>query len=105
MAEQPLSLHVYLSTNNRTAKADMWLDDDHPLAEERGTFGIWRAQAIWQENDLTVDLERTSGQLAWPYPGCFIAPHLPDGWIATSLDSMDDLKGDTFTVRYHVTHQ
>lgn len=104
MAEQPLTLHVYLSANNLTATADMWLDDNHPLAEERGTFGVWRAQAAWQGDDLTVKMERVSGQLVWPYPGCSIALHLPDGWTATSLDRVDDVQGDTLTVRYHVTH-
>ncbi len=92
MTEQPLTLHVYLSANSPTAVAEMWLDDDHPLAEERGTFGIWRARATWQEDDLTVRLERVSGRLAWPYPGCSIALHLPDGWTATSLDSTVDCK-------------
>jgi len=105
MAEQPLTLHVYLSAKNPSATADMWLDDDHPLAEERGTFGVWRAQAAWQGDDLTVTLERMSGQLAWPYPGCSIALHLPDGWTATSLGSVDDVQGDTFTVVYNVARE
>ncbi|HEX5547659.1 MAG TPA: TIM-barrel domain-containing protein [Ktedonobacterales bacterium] len=102
MTEQPLTLHVYLSAKNPSATAEMWLDDDHPLAEERGTFGVWRARAAWQGDDLTVTLERISGHLAWPYPGCSIALHLPDGWTATSLDSTDTLRGDTFTVLYNV---
>jgi alpha-glucosidase len=105
MTEQPLTLQVYLSAKNPSATADMWLDDDHPLAEERGTFGVWRVQAAWQGGDLTVTLERASGQLAWPYPGCSIALHLPDDWTATSLDSADTLRGDTFTVRYNVARE
>jgi alpha-glucosidase len=102
MTKQPLTLHVYLTPNNALATADMWLDDDHPLAEERGMFGVWRARAVWQGDDLTVMLERMSGNLAWPYPGCSTALHLPDGWNATSLDSTDTLRGDTFTLRYNV---
>ncbi|HEY7342392.1 MAG TPA: TIM-barrel domain-containing protein [Ktedonobacterales bacterium] len=105
MTDQPLTLHAYLTVNNQTATADVWLDDEHPLAEERGTFGLWRAAAAWQGDDLTVTLERVSGQLTWPYPDCSIALHLPDGWTATSHDSQDDLRGDTFTARYHVTHR
>jgi len=103
MTEHPLTLHVYLTPDNPTATADMWLDDDHSLVEERGAFGVWRAGTSWQGDDLTVTLERVSGQLAWPYPGCSIVLHLPGGWTVTSLDSTDDLRGDTFTVRYHVT--
>jgi len=103
MTEHPLTLHVYLTPDNPTATADMWLDDDHSLVEERGAFGVWRAGTAWQGDDLTVTLERVSGQLAWPYPGCSIVLHLPGGWTVTSLDSTDDLRGDTFTVRYHVT--
>lgn len=105
MTARPLALHVYLSENNPSATADMWLDDDHPLAEERGAFGVWQAKAAWQGDDLTVTLEHMSGQLAWPYPGCSIALHLPDGWSARPLASREDLQGDTFTVRYHVTHK
>jgi len=105
MTEQPLTLHVYLSANNPSAMADMWLDDDHPLAEERGTFGLWRARAAWQGSDLTVTLKRVSGQFAWPYPGSSIALHLSDGWTATPLDSTEDQQGDIFTVRYHVARE
>ncbi|HEY1387327.1 MAG TPA: TIM-barrel domain-containing protein [Ktedonobacterales bacterium] len=105
MTEHPLTLHVYLTTNYRTAMADLWLDDDHPLAEERGAFGAWRAQAAWRGDDLAVTLERASGQLAWPYPGCSIALHLPDGWSAAPLDSAEDQQGDTFSVRFNVAHK
>jgi len=103
MTEQPLTFHVYLTENNPTATADIWLDDDHPLAEERGAFGVWRATAAWQGDDLTVQLERVNGQLAWPYPSSSIALHLPEGWTIASLDSADDLHGDSFVARYHVT--
>ena len=105
MTARLLTLHVYLTANNSLATADMWLDDDHPLAEERGTFGVWRVRAAWQGDDLTVMLERARGQLAWPYPGCAIALHLPDGWTATSLDSADDVQGDNFTVVYNVARE
>ncbi|HEX5158420.1 MAG TPA: TIM-barrel domain-containing protein [Ktedonobacterales bacterium] len=105
MTEQPLTLHVYLSAKNPSATADMWLDDDHPLAEQREAFGVWRVRAAWQGDDLTVMLERARGQLAWPYPGCSIALHLPDGWTATSLDSADDVQGDNFTVAYNVARE
>jgi alpha-glucosidase len=105
MTEQPLTLHVYLSANILSATTELWLDDDHPLAEERETFGVWRARAAWQGDDLAVTLERISGQLAWPYPGCSIALHLPVGWTATSLANTEDLQGDSFTVRYHIAHE
>jgi alpha-glucosidase len=102
MTARPLTLHVYLSPNNPLAHADLWLDDDHPLAEERSAFGVWRAHAAWHGADLTVALERISGHLAWPYPGSSVTLHLPAGWKATPLDRTRDQPGDPFTVRYHL---
>jgi alpha-glucosidase len=105
MTEELLTLHAYLSQQNPLALAEMWLDDDHPQAEQRGTFGLWQARATWQGDDVAVSLARAEGQLAWPYPGCTITLHLPDGWHATQLDGTDNPQGDTFTVRYRVSQE
>ena len=105
MTDQPLTLHVYLSPASPAATADMWLDDDHAQAEQRGAFGMWRTQAAWQGDEVAIALSRVDGQLPWPYPGCSLTLHLPDGWDAEPLDAADNLQGDIFTLRYRVAHQ
>jgi len=103
MTSQPLTLHVYLAPDSPTATADIYLDDDHPQAEQRGTFGRWRAGATWQGDEISVTLVRAEGQLSWPYPDCAITLHIPDGWTAEPLDARDGLAGDSFTTRYRVS--
>ncbi|HEX6541618.1 MAG TPA: TIM-barrel domain-containing protein [Ktedonobacterales bacterium] len=103
MTDKPLTLHAYLSPANPTATADIWLDEEHPQAEQGGAFGLWQARASWQGEEITVALSRRDGQLPWPYPGCSVRLHLPSGWRATPLDQIDDRQGDMFAVRYHVS--
>lgn len=103
MTDQPLTLHVYLSPANPSATLSMWLDDDRPQAEQRGTSGVWQATATWQEDTITVALGRTDGQLPWPYPGCAVTLRLPEGWNAEPLDEAATFQGDAFTARYRVT--
>jgi alpha-glucosidase (family GH31 glycosyl hydrolase) len=105
MTDQPLTLHVYLSPASPAATADMWLDDDHAQAEQRGAFGMWQIQATWQGDEVAIALSRVDGQLPWPYPGCSLMLHMPDEWDAEPLDAADNLQGDTFTLRYRVAHQ
>ncbi|HEU5348279.1 MAG TPA: TIM-barrel domain-containing protein [Ktedonobacterales bacterium] len=103
MTEQPLTLHVYLTPGSPSARTDIWLDDDHPQAEQRGSFAQWQAVATWQEDAVTVAMRRTDGQLPWPYPGCSITLHLPDGWHVEPLSEANMLQGDEFTIRYRVS--
>ena len=105
MTNQPLTLHVYLSPNSPTATADIWLDDDHPQAEQHGTYGQWHVETEWRNDEITVTLRRADGHLPWPYPACAIALHTPDGWDTTPLDASDNLHGDSFTVRYRVSRR
>jgi alpha-glucosidase len=105
VTDQVLTLHVYLSPARQSATADLWHDDDHPQAEQRGTFGRWQARAHWHGDEATVALERTDGQLPWPYPGCAVALHLPQGWSSRPLDIDGDRRGDTFTARYRITEE
>lgn len=105
MTEQPLALHVYLTPNSAAATADMWLDDEHPQAEERGTFAQWQARAEWQGEEITVAMGRKDGQLPWPYPGCSVVLHLPGGVTAEPLDPSEAPHGETFSVRYRVAQQ
>ena len=56
-----------------------------------------------KETTITVALSRVDGQLPWPYPGCSLTLHLPDGWDAEPLDAADNFQGDTFTVRYRIS--
>jgi alpha-glucosidase len=102
MADQPLTLHVYLTPNNSSATADMWLDDEHPQAEQRGTFARWQARAEWQGEEITVAMSRRDGQYPWPYPGCSVALHLPAGVTAEPIGASDLLHGDTFVARYRI---
>ena len=83
----------------------MWLDDDHTQAERRGAFGMWQTRATWQGDEIAIALSRVDGQLPWPYPGCSLTLHLPDGWDAEPLDAADNLQGDTFTVRYRISQR
>ena len=105
MTSQPLTLHVYLAPGSPAAIADIYLDDDHPQAEQRGTFGLWRAAAVWRNDEITVTLGRVEGQLPWPYPACAVTPHIPDGWTSEPLDASDNLHGDSFPVRYHIAQR
>lgn len=107
MTDQPLTLHVYLTPSSASAIADVWLDDEHPQAEERGTFALWQVQAEWRDMEIEVTMGRSDGQLPWPYPGCSVELHLPVGVTAEPLDSTDLglLSGDTFSVRYRVARQ
>ncbi|HET9979360.1 MAG TPA: glycoside hydrolase family 31 protein [Ktedonobacterales bacterium] len=103
MTSQPLTLHVYLAPTSSSATADIYLDDDHPQAERRGTFGRWHAEATWRDDEIAVTLSRAEGRLPWPYPACAITVHIPDEWTAESLDARDSLTGESFTVRYRVS--
>ncbi|HET8907112.1 MAG TPA: glycoside hydrolase family 31 protein [Ktedonobacterales bacterium] len=103
MTDQALTLHVYLSPARPSATADLWHDDDQPEAEQRGTFGRWQTRANWNGGEVTVALQRVEGQLPWPYPGCDIVLHLPQGWSSRPLDTDSDRRSDTFTARYHIT--
>ena len=105
MTSQPLTLRVYLAPASPSARAEIWLDDDHPQAERRGTFGEWQAEAEWRGDEITVTMRRAAGQLAWPYPACAIALHVPDGWDIEPLDTSDEMGGDTFTAHYRVSER
>ena len=105
MTSQPLTLHVYLAPASPSGRAEIWLDDDHPQAEQRGTFGEWQAEAEWRGDEITVTMRRVAGQLAWPYPACAIALHIPDGWAADPVDGSDELRGDSFTTRYRISQR
>ena len=105
MTEQPLTLHAYLSPDTPLASGDIWLDNDHPQAEERGAYGAWQAEATWQGDEIAVTLRRNEGQMPWPFPGCSITLHLPDGWSTTAIDGSGNLQGDSFTARIYVTRE
>lgn len=109
MADQPLTLHVYLSDDHRSAILDFWDDDDHPEAEQRGSFGAYRIQAHWQVDAgggpdvVTVTMERERGQLPWRYPGRRVIVHLPAGRMVEPLDAGNSVvKDDTFVLHYRV---
>jgi alpha-glucosidase len=105
MTDQLLTLQAYLSPAHPSAVASIWLDDDHPQAEQRGSFGLWRAEATWQadrNDEITVTMQRMDGQLSWPFPGCAVSLRLPGSWSATPLSATDNLQGDTFTVCFRI---
>lgn len=101
--DQPLTLHIYLAEIGQSATTELWDDDDHPRAEERGTFAAYRIQASWQDEAITVSMGRTRGHLAWRYPGIGVRLHLPTGWVAEPLSDVTGLmRDDAFAVRYRV---
>lgn len=110
IADQPVTLHVYLSEPGQSATMELWDDDDHPDAEQRGSFGAYQIRASWQAGAdvVTVSMERARGQLPWRYPGCRVSVHLPSGWRVAPLDDgaggagVSLVRGDTFILRYRV---
>lgn len=85
---QPLELHIYLSHEGQSATAEFWDDDDHPQAEQRGSFAAYTIHATWRERGvIEVSMERTGGDLALRYPGVDIRLHLASGVVATEAYS------------------
>jgi alpha-glucosidase len=103
MTSQPLTWHVYLSPGSPSATGHLWLDDDHTEAEQRQAFGSWLAEAQWHGDEITVTMHREAGQLAWPFPGCSVALHLPDGWRVEAPSEIHE--GDTFTALHRISHE
>jgi alpha-glucosidase len=106
ITDQPLTLHVYVSAIGQSATMELWDDDDHPEAEQRGSFSVHQFQASWRANVISISMRRVRGWLTWRYPGCRVSVHLPPGWMAEPLDDADDgslMRGDTFSLRYRVS--
>jgi alpha-glucosidase len=105
IADQPLTLHVYVSAIGQSATMELWDDDDHPEAERRGSFSVHQLHASWRADVVAVSMRRVRGQLAWRFPGCRVSLHLPLGWVAEPLDDGDGgslVRDDEFTLRYRV---
>lgn len=101
----PLQLHIYLSHSGQSASAELWDDDDHPQAEQRGTFAQHHIEASWNDDGLlTVAMDRVGGSFRLRYPGVQIQLHLPVGYDAQPLaDNAGNMSTqDTFTRRFLV---
>ncbi len=107
VSTEPLQVQVYLSEAGQTATATLWDDDDHPDAEQRGSYAQYELSAQWEaDSTLTVTMTRVGGHLAFRYPGVQIDLHLPSGYIAApdtaTAASTSTSSGDTFVRRFSV---
>jgi alpha-glucosidase len=99
---QPLELHVYLSHEGQSATAALWDDDDHPAAEQRGSFAAYTLHAAWHEGGvIEVAMTRTGGNHPFRYPGVDVHLHLALGATATEVPPQSPpLVRDSFTRRF-----
>lgn len=102
-APGPLTLEAHLTGPGATATGAVWDDDDHPLAEQRGSFLHLRAAAEWTGDTITARVERVGGRMAPRYPAVRVALRLPPGVRAVPEDAPEgDLAALPLTFRWRV---
>jgi alpha-glucosidase len=90
-ATEPLTLHVYLGSPEMQMTTVLWDDDDHPQAEQHGTFATYDISCDWTGERIIVRMNHTRGTMSLRYPGLRVALHLPQGYIATAVTTNETL--------------
>lgn len=100
---EPLTLEIFLSQPGQRAELRLWDDDDHPQAQQRGTYLELLASAVWTGDTITVRLEHVGGTMPPRYPGVAVALNLPLGTAVTpGLLTEGNLTALPLTWRFHV---